>query len=319
MSCKLIDYLRISVTDRCNLRCIYCHPLGGKKFLASKEILRYEEIVDVVSILSIKGIRRVRLTGGEPLVRIGIENLVRMLKRINSLSEITLTTNGVLLGEIAKTLKEAGLARVNISLDTLKKERYIELTGRDALASVLNSIFEALSVGLKPVKINTVLLKGINEDEIIDFVKLTLDHDVSTRFIEYFPTTKGFSALEKKRIPTNITKSLIEKRFGRLLPADDAKGAGPAVNYRIPDARGQIGFISPISENFCSRCNRLRLSAEGKLYSCLFSPSNIDIRGALRNGSREELERSLDELILKKAEPDEPKERREFIMSDIGG
>jgi len=315
----MIDYLRVSVTDRCNLRCIYCQPLGGKKFLAPEEILRYEEIVDAVSILSLKGVRRVRLTGGEPLVRIGIENLVRMLKRINSLSEITLTTNGVLLGEKAKILKEAGLSRVNISLNTLKRERYIELTGRDALQSVLNSVFEALSVGLKPVKINIVLFRGINEDEIIDFVKLAFDHDVCVRFIEYFPTVREFSALEKKRILNNVTKGTIEKRFGWLLPADETVGAGPAVSYRLPDARGQIDFISPISENFCDRCNRLRLSAEGKLYPCLFLPSNIDIKSALRNGSREELERSIDELILRKAEHNKPEERREFIMSDIGG
>lgn len=313
----MIDYLRISVTDRCNLRCIYCHPLGGKKFLTHNEILRYEEIADIVSILSLKGIKKVRITGGEPLARIGIESLVRMLKEINSLSEITLTTNGVALGEKARILKEAGLTRINISLDTLKRKRYIALTGSDAFGSVWNSILEALSVGLKPVKINTVLLKGINEDEIIDFVELTLKHDVSVRFIEYFPTTKGFSALEKKRVPEMQAKSLIEKRFGRLLPANDTVSAGPAVSYRVRDGKGRIGFISPISENFCDKCNRLRLSAEGKLYPCLFSPSNINIREVLRNGSREELERSLDELMLLKMA--EPKEQHEFIMSDIGG
>ena len=279
--------------------------------------MRYEEIADIVSILSLKGIKKVRLTGGEPLVRIGTPNLVRMLKQINSLSEITLTTNGVALGEEAKILKEAGLKRVNISLDTLRRKRYARLTGKDIFESVWSSIFEALSVGLKPVKINTVLLKGINEDEIIDFAELTLKYDISVRFIEYFPTTKGFSALEKKRILEAQTKSSIEKRFGRLSPADDTVSAGPAVSYRVRDGRGQIGFINPISENFCGKCNRLRLSAEGKLYPCLFSPSNIDIRDVLRNGSREELERSLDELMLLKRAG--PKGRHEFIMSDIGG
>ena len=313
----MIDYLRVSVTDRCNLRCIYCHPLGGKKFLTHSEILRYEEIADIVNILSLRGIKRVRLTGGEPLVRIGIESLVRMLKAINSLCEITLTTNGVALGEKARILKEAGLTRVNISLDTLKRKEYIALTGSDSFNSVWNSIFEALSVGLKPVKINTVLLKGINEDEIIDFAELTLKYDISVRFIEYFSTTKGFSVFEKKRVLEMQSKSLIEKRFGKLLPADDTVGAGPAVSYRVRDGKGQIGFISPISENFCKKCNRLRLSAEGKLYPCLFSSSNIDVRKILRGGSKEELEKALDELILlKKAQL---KKQREFVMSDIGG
>jgi cyclic pyranopterin phosphate synthase len=313
----MIDYLRISVTDRCNLRCIYCHPLGGKKFLAHSEILRYEEIADIVSILSSKGIKRVRLTGGEPLVRIGVESLIRMLKQLNSLSEIALTTNGVALAEAAKILKEAGLTRVNISLNTLKRKRYANLTGKDVFESVWSSIFEALSVGLKPVKVNTILFKGINEDEIVDFAELTLKYDVSVRFIEYFPTTKGSLPLEQKRISGTQAKNLIEKRFGRLSPANDIVGAGPAVYYRMRDGKGQIGFISPISENFCQSCNRLRLSAEGKLYPCLFSPSNIDIKEILRSGKRGELEETLDRLMLLKKVV--PEGQHEFIMSDIGG
>ena len=316
----MVDYLRISVTDRCNLRCIYCLPRGMESFLPHREILSYEEIADIVKILSECGIRKVRLTGGEPLVRREIESLVKLINLIPSISELSMTTNGILLGEKAVILKEAGLDRVNISLNTIKEDRYEKITGYNNFRDVWNSISVALKT-FKVVKLNTILFKGINDDEIIDFAKITLKFNLGVRFIEYFSTQDEFLSLQNKFVPNKIVKEVIEKRFGRLLPADDVMGNGPAVNYRIPETKGSIGFINSNEGSFCDRCNRLRLSSVGKLYPCLFSPFNIDLKEMLRGGvERSEIMKVIYNLISKKHNYSRPIKREyEFAMNRIGG
>lgn len=316
----MVDYLRISVTDRCNLRCIYCLPRGMESFLPHSEILSYEEIAGIVKMLSECGIRKVRLTGGEPLVRRKIESLIEMIEVIPSISEISITTNGILLGKKAVVLKEAGLDRVNISLNTLKENRYERITGYNNFQNVWNSIDTALKT-FEVVKLNTILFKGINDDEIIDFAELTFKFNLSVRFIEYFSTQNEFLNLEERFIPNRVVKEVIEKRFGKFLPADDVRGNGPAINYRIPGAKGSIGFINSNEEYFCARCNRLRLSSIGKLYPCLFSPFNIDLKEMLRgNLSKPEIMKAINGLIRKKHNYSKPIKRKyEFAMNTLGG
>jgi len=291
-----------------------------ESFLPHREILSYEEIADIVKILSECGIRKVRLTGGEPLVRREIESLVKLINLIPSISELSMTTNGILLGEKAVILKEAGLDRVNISLNTIKEDRYEKITGYNNFRDVWNSISVALKT-FKVVKLNTILFKGINDDEIIDFAKITLKFNLGVRFIEYFSTQDEFLSLQNKFVPNKIVKEVIEKRFGRLLPADDVMGNGPAVNYRIPETKGSIGFINSNEGSFCDRCNRLRLSSVGKLYPCLFSPFNIDLKEMLRGGvERSEIMKVINNLISKKHNYSRPIKREyEFAMNRIGG
>jgi len=291
-----------------------------ESFLPHREILSYEEIADIVKILSECGIRKVRLTGGEPLVRREIESLVKLINLIPSISELSMTTNGILLGEKAVILKEAGLDRVNISLNTIKEDRYEKITGYNNFRDVWNSISVALKT-FKVVKLNTILFKGINDDEIIDFAKITLKFNLGVRFIEYFSTQDEFLSLQNKFVPNKIVKEVIEKRFGRLLPADDVMGNGPAVNYRIPETKGSIGFINSNEGSFCDRCNRLRLSSVGKLYPCLFSPFNIDLKEMLRGWvERSEIMKVINNLISKKHNYSRPIKREyEFAMNRIGG
>ncbi|MCK4244485.1 MAG: radical SAM protein, partial [Candidatus Omnitrophica bacterium] len=266
------------------------------------------------------GIRKVRLTGGEPLVRRKIESLIKLIKMISSISEISMTTNGLLLGEKAFILKEVGLERVNVSLNTLKEERYEKISGYNNFRDVWNSIQVALRIGFNPVKINTILFKGINDDEIIDFAELSLKFNLYVRFIEYFSTQNEFLSLQSKFVPNKVVKEVIEKRFGRFLPAE-VIGNGPAINYRISGAKGSIGFINSNEGYFCDRCNRLRLSSVGKLYPCLFSPFNIDLKEMLRgNLSEPEIMKAINNLIRKKHNYSKPMERQyEFAMNSIGG
>lgn len=315
----MVDYLRISVTDRCNLRCIYCFPFERECSLPVNEILSYEEIADIVKILSETGIRKVKLTGGEPLVRREIESLIKLIKMISSISEISMTTNGILLEEKAFILKEAGLDRVNISLNTLKEDRYERISGLSNFRDVWNSIQVALKT-FKVVKINTILFKGINDDEIIDFAELSIKFNLSVRFIEYFSTQNEFLSLQSKFVPNKVVKKVIEKRFEKLLPVE-VMGNGPAINYRIPETKGSIGFINSNEGSFCDRCNRLRLTSVGKLYPCLFSPFNIDLKEMLRgNLSRPEIMKAINSLIRKKHNYSKPiKGEYEFAMNAIGG
>ncbi|TDO78311.1 cyclic pyranopterin phosphate synthase [Halanaerobium saccharolyticum] len=269
-----IDYLRISITDRCNLRCRYCMPAEGVENKNHQDILSYEDILKIVKTGIELGIKKVRITGGEPLVRLGVEDFVSKLNKLG-LEDISMTSNAVLLAEKAKKLKEAGLQRINISLDTLDPQKFKEISRRDNLAKVLKGIRAALRVGLEPVKLNVVVMKGINDDEIFDFVELSRREKLSIRFIEYMPL--GGEAEAEKFISSSEIKHLIQASF-ELLPAVST-GNGPATYFKLQGAEGTIGFISAMSEHFCSSCNRLRLTADGKFKPCLAGNQEIKISG----------------------------------------
>ena len=277
--------MRISVTDRCNLRCIYCMPSEGIDLAEPKKILRYEELLRIANIAATNGISRIRITGGEPLVRKGIVDFVRDLSAIDGIEELSLTTNGVLLGEYATDLKAAGLNRINVSLDSLDSERFKKLTRGDHLDTVLESLETAERAGLTPVKVNMVVIKGFNDDEIMDFAEISKKKPYHIRFIEYMP----FNTEEGWQKEKCISAKEIQERISaeeKLFPVESRRDAsGPARRFRFEGAPGEVGFISPVTEHFCGSCNRLRLTADGKLRTCLFSDTEIDIREALRDGS----------------------------------
>jgi len=275
-----INYLRISVTDRCNLRCIYCMPAKGVRLMSHRDILTYEEIYTIARAAAELGINKVRLTGGEPLVRSGLTELVKMLAQIEAIDDISLTTNGTLLSRYAAELKQAGLKRVNISLDTLKSGKFGLITrGSLNLDDVLEGIEAARSVGLNPVKLNMVVMSGINDDELLDFAAKTINEEWHVRFIEFMPINSSASYF--------VSVSDMRRRLellGQLEPCLPSVGNGPAKYFRFPHARGTVGFITPISEHFCFHCNRLRLTADGRLRSCLLASDEVDLKQPLRGG-----------------------------------
>ncbi|MFW6229417.1 MAG: GTP 3',8-cyclase MoaA [Halanaerobium sp.] len=271
---RVIDYLRISITDRCNLRCRYCMPADGVENKSHQEILSYEDILKIVKFGKKLGIKKVRITGGEPLVRLGVEDFIAALNRLD-LEDISMTSNAVLLSKKAVRLKKAGLDRINISLDTLDSEKFKKITRRDNLTDVLQGIKAALKAGLDPVKLNVVLMKGLNDDELFDFVELSRKQKLNVRFIEYMPL--GGEAEAEKFVSSREIKDLISQKFN-LLPAV-AKGNGPANYFKLEGAEGTIGFISALSEHFCSSCNRLRLTADGRFKPCLAGDQEILIKG----------------------------------------
>jgi cyclic pyranopterin phosphate synthase len=293
-----INYLRISVTDRCNLRCVYCMPEEGVSLMSHNDILTYEEIHTVVKAAAELGIDKVRLTGGEPLVRLGLPELVRMLAGIKTIDDISLTTNGILLAGQAAALKGAGLRRVNISLDTLKADRFRQITRCGKLDDALEGIEVAKSVGLNPVKINVVVMAGVNDDELPDFARKTISDGWHVRFIELMPLNDEPAAA--RLVPVSEMRRRIEL-LGRLEPSQVSAGNGPAKYFRLPGAAGTIGFITPVTEHFCYHCNRLRLTADGKLRPCLLSEQEIDLREPLRRGaSAAELKSLIAEAIAQK-------------------
>jgi cyclic pyranopterin phosphate synthase len=277
-----IDYMRVSITDRCDLRCIYC----AARFepLMHEDILRYEEIHRVVQAAASLGVTKVRLTGGEPLVRHYVSNLVKMLVSVPGIEEVSMTTNGTLLAKYARELKDAGLKRVNVSLDTLKPRRFLKITGRNRFSEVIAGIEEAERVGLQPVKINMVVLKGINEDEILDFARKTMTDGWHVRFIEYMPFENSNSHGDAF-ISTAEVRQNVECNLGVLTPHKPSAGNGPARYYKLPGANGTLGFIGAVTECFCAGCNRFRLTADGKLRPCLLDDDEVDIRQLLRRGA----------------------------------
>ncbi len=282
-----INYLRISVTDRCNLRCVYCMPPSGVAACGHADVLTYEEIELVVRAAATLGLSKVRLTGGEPLVRAGFVELVRKVAAVPGIDDVALTTNGVLLAAKARELAAAGLRRVNVSLDTLRPERFARLTRADALPRVLEGIAAAQAVGLAPVKINTVVVRGLNDDEVVDIARTTIERDWHVRFIELMPLGDSAEWAGQGYVPTAEIRAAVET-LGPLEPAGraaPAAGAGPARYFRLPGARGTVGFISPVSDHFCFHCNRLRLTADGRLRPCLLREEEIDLRAALRAGA----------------------------------
>ncbi len=320
---RQINYLRISVTDRCNLRCVYCMPDGGVKSVPHEEVLTIEEIVEVVAAGVPLGIRKVRLTGGEPLVRRGILKLVQKLHQIPEIDDIALTTNGILLEKMAGGLKEAGVNRVNISLDTLKPARFRKITRGGNLDQVWRGINAALDKKLQPVKINTVAIRGFNDDELVDLARLTIGQPLHVRFIELMPIGTSDNWAGGRYIPTSEVQELITDALGNLTEEKLVTGSGPAYYGRLPGARGTVGFISAVSNHFCARCNRLRLTATGQLRPCLFSSQEVDIKQALRAGvGREALTRIFREAILNKPDQHDLAARwqdDDRVMSQIGG
>ena len=289
---RVIDYLRISITDKCNLRCIYCMPTDGIAPSQHTDILTYEEIIRIAEAAARLGVRKIRLTGGEPLVRKNLAFLVSSLKGIRGIEDLSLTTNGLLLEQHAERLAKAGLDRVNISIDSFRPERYREITRGGNLAAVMRGIQAAELAGLRPVKINMVPVRGMNEDEILDFARITLDSEYHVRFIECMPSGSADFWTPEKYMTTDEIKEII-RTLGSLTPVRVRKN-GPSKYYRLKGAKGVIGFISALTHHFCEDCNRLRLTSDGKLRPCLFSETEIDLRAAIRSGaSDKEIERLL--------------------------
>lgn len=285
---RQITYLRVSVTDRCNFRCVYCMPADGIALQDRRDILHYEEIAEIVRVAASEGVREVRLTGGEPLVRRDLPDLVRMLAAIPGIEDLSLTTNGILLDRLAADLAAAGLKRINVSLDTLDPARFQRITRGGDFSRVLDGLEKAEKAGLKPIKINTVVMRGVNDDELESIARLTLDRPWNVRFIELMPVGnqapwgEGFPLPESMYFP--IQHMLARLTPLGLEPIHEKVGSGPARAYRLRDAAGSIGFISPLGESFCADCNRLRLTADGHLRPCLMSDTEIALLPALRAG-----------------------------------
>ncbi len=315
-----VNYLRISITDRCNLRCVYCMPPEGIPLMSHADILSYEEICTVARAAADLGIIKIRLTGGEPLVRAGLATLVAMLADIEGIDDISLTTNAVLLERYAGQLKNSGLHRVNVSLDSLRGDRYRRITRLGNLDDVLRGIEAARQAGLNPVKTNTVIIRGTNDDEVIDFARLTIEGEWHVRFIEYMPFSNGNEHAGDLLVAVSEMKERIEA-LGELEPTFES-GGGPAKYFRLPGAKGTIGFISPVSEHFCKACNRLRLTADGKLRPCLFSDQELDVREPLRHGATaDDIKRLIQEAASRKPEGHRLRAgiTCERFMAQIGG
>lgn len=295
-----INYLRISVTDRCNLRCSYCMPKEGISQLGHDDILRYEEMLRIIKVAAATGITKVRITGGEPLVRRGVVAFISSVTALGALKDVSLTTNGLLLEQYAEGLFAAGIRRINISLDSLKEDRYRQITGGGDIKSVLRGIEAVRQRGFSPIKINIVVLKGVNDDEVLDFARLTVDHPYQVRFIELMPLGTAGDANNGRHLPNSVVKERIES-LGALEAISGSDGAGPARLYRLAGAKGQIGFISPISRHFCHQCNRLRLTADGHLRACLLSDEETDLKESLRAGcSDDQIAGLIRETVRKK-------------------
>lgn len=314
-----IDYLRISVIDRCNLRCIYCMPEEGiSNLLPHKEILTYEEILRIVEIGVDLGITKIRITGGEPLLRRGIVSFIERLAKIQGIRDIGMTTNGVLLKKTSKDLYNAGLKRVNVSLDSLNENKFRTITRVGSIYEVIDGIEEAYKVGLKPIKINVVVMKGINDNEIEKFALWSKDVSYQIRFIEFMPI--GQNAWKKELFMSkDEIKGKIENKIGKLIPVQ-MKKSGPAEYFMLEGAKGLLGFISPITTHICVRCNRLRLTAEGKLRPCLFSDKELDLKKLLRGGvSEKEIRKMIIRTIHLKPQGMSEQSQPLRPMSTIGG
>ncbi len=297
---RRIDYLRLSVTDRCNLRCRYCMPVAGVSKLDHDEVLRYEEILRIARISVRMGISKIRITGGEPLVRKDILYLCRSIAGIQGLKSLSLTTNGILLPALASALFAGGLTRINISLDTLTPSKYTAITRVDAFKEVWKGILAAMEAGFSPIKLNAVILRGINDDEIEHLARLTTQYPFHVRFIELMPFE--LNGADHQFVSSDEILARLSA-MGPLSPVPGPEGNGPARHYTLAGALGTIGLISPITHHFCGTCNRLRLTADGKLRTCLFSPDESDIKSLLRGGASDvEIMESVRLAIEKKPE-----------------
>lgn len=322
---RQIRDLRVSLTDRCNFRCFYCLPHGEPPIAPKEQMLSYEEIEYVCGIFVELGIEKIRLTGGEPMLRRDIETIIQKLNQLRPrLEDLALTTNGYFLPERAQGLKDAGLDRVTISLDSLKRDVFKRMTGVDVLDKVLDGIAAAKRAGLEPIKINAVIVRGHNEDEVADFAAFARDYDVKMRFIEFMPLDSGHEWSRDDVVSGKEIRELISERYP-LAPVDVARGSDTSSRYRFADgAAGEIGIIAPVTEPFCGACSRIRLTADGQIRTCLFSTIEHSLRDVVRSGaSRNEIVDYIESVVLKK-------EPRHFIndpsfvvpsrsMSFIGG
>ncbi|MBY0489054.1 MAG: GTP 3',8-cyclase MoaA [Gemmatimonadaceae bacterium] len=306
-----IEYLRISVTDRCNFRCQYCMPLEGLPWLPKTDILRYEEIVEVVRQLAPLGLKRLRITGGEPTIRPQLASLIAMLKAVPGIEDIALSTNGVKLPAMAAELAAAGLDRVNISADSLRPERVVAIARRDLDFDLVRAARAAEAAGIGPIKINVVVMRGINDDEVTDFAALTREHAWHVRFIELMPVGELRELTWDHVVPSDEILTRL-RSHGELQPdAGPARGNGPAVYYRYAGAAGTVGVITPMTHTYCERCNRVRLTADGRLRTCLFGDHEVLLRDALRAGQ------PLEPLFVR-ALAEKPKEHA-LLQMQIGG
>ena len=309
---RSIEYLRISVTDRCNFRCVYCMPLEGLDWLPKGDILTYEEITEVVRQLAPLGLRRLRITGGEPTIRPQLESLIAMLKAVPGVEDIALSTNGVKLPTMAASLAQAGLDRVNISADSLRPERIRAIARRDLGFDPVGALRAASAAGLDPVKYNVVVMRGINDDEIADFARLTLEHAVHVRFIELMPVGDMAGLTWEHVVPSDEVLERASAAVGALDPSDGPRiGNGPATYYRAAGAPGTIGVITPMSHTYCGTCNRVRLTADGRLRTCLYGDHEVNLRDPLRSGA------ALKPLFLD-ALANKPKEHN-LLQMQVGG
>ncbi len=290
-----LNYLRISITDRCNLKCIYCVPRHLIPRLPHTEILKYEEILRIVRIGVKLGITKIRVTGGEPLVRKGVYEFLHRLSLIEGLTDLSLTTNGVTLKDNLGKIKAAGIRRINISLDTLNRKKYEQITGVDLFDRIWQGIEKAMEMGFHPIKLNVVALNGINDDELTDMARLSFDYPLHIRFIEYMPIGESQMGNGPLLLAPEIKKRICSA-LGQLIAVRNSVNDGPAQRYRFEGAIGEVGFIHALSHHFCDRCNRLRLTASGQLRPCLLSDRHEDLKGPLRNGCSDE---QLAEIFLK--------------------
>lgn len=285
---RAMTYLRISLTDRCNFRCVYCMPALGMKFQPRQELLTDDELLRVVGLCAELGFTKLRLTGGEPTIRPHITELVRAMKAFPGIEELSMTTNGLLLGRLAAGLSEAGLDRVNVSIDTLDPDKFKLMTRGGRLDLVWQGIEAAEACGMTPIKLNTVVIAGQNDREVHEMAALTIDRPWQVRFLEIMPLEGVGDVHDEGLVTSEQTRLHLEERFGSLVPVE-ADAADPARLWRLPGARGTIGFISPVSEPFCAACNRVRLTADGKLRLCLLRHDEVDLRDMMRSGADDEL------------------------------
>ncbi len=308
---RSIEYLRISVTDRCNFRCLYCMPAEGLQWLPKSEILTYEEIAEAVRQLAPLGLRRLRITGGEPTIRPDLHTLVAQLKAVPGIEDIALSTNGVRLEALGAQFQASGLDRVNISADSLRADRIAAISRRNLGFDPVRAAGAAEANGLNPVKINVVVMRGVNDDEIEDFARLTIDHPWHVRFIELMPVGEMRELTWDHVVPSDELLDRI-RALGRLAPAQGpARGNGPAAYYALEGARGSIGVITPMTHTYCGSCNRVRLTADGRLRTCLFGDHEVDLRTPLRAG--EPLE-----PYFRRALAEKPKEHA-LLQMKVGG
>jgi GTP 3',8-cyclase len=316
--------LRISVTDRCNIRCFYCMPDENVRFLPRREILTFEEIERFVRVVARLGVNKLRLTGGEPLVRAELPGLVERLASIEGIRDIALTTNGILLEEHAQPLKDAGLTRINISLDALTEETFRKIARRDGLDRVLAGIHAAKRAGFAKIRLNAVAIKGVTEPEVVPLTNFARDHGMEMRFIEFMPLDAEHHWQHDQVLSGEEIRRLIEETIGRLEPAERPDPSQPATDFRFADGRGTVGFINPVTQPFCEDCNRLRITAEGKVRNCLFSTVEWDARAVLRGGGTD---KELTQLIRDCVQAKKPGHgidsadfvRPERAMYEIGG